>query len=153
MTLLKQVELRTDPQARTYVKNEIVTVRFALADGSVASREGANTYKQGDALITGSTGDQWSVTRDRFDAKYTPVAPLHHGQDGTYRNVPVPVLAKQINEDFSVERTAGGDIIYGKAGDWLMQYAPDDYGIVQNAKFQKVYQLATTQTGLVLDSF
>jgi len=104
-------------------------------------------------LITGSTGDQWSVTRDRFDAKYTPVAPLHHGQDGTYRNVPVPVLAKQINEDFSVERTAGGDIIYGKAGDWLMQYAPGDYGIVQNAKFQKVYQLATTQTGVVLDSF
>jgi len=142
MNLFKQVELRTDPQARTYIKNETVSVRFASSDGSVASREGANTYRKGDALITGSTGDQWSVTRDRFDAKYKPVPPLLHGQDGSYRNNPMPVLAKQIHEDFSVERTAGGDIIHGKAGDWLMQYAPGDHGIVQNAKFQKVYQLA-----------
>jgi len=141
MNLLKLVDLRNDPLARRYEKNELVTVRFATVDGSVASREGANTYKVGDALITGSTGDHWSVTRDRFDAKYTPIAPLQHGQNGSYRNIPTPVLAKQIGEDFSVARSNGGDIIHGKAGDWLMQYAPGDNGIVQNAKFIKVYQL------------
>lgn len=141
MNLLQRVELRNDSEAHTYVKNEIVTVKFATSDGSVASREGANTYRTGDALITGSTGDEWSVTRDRFDAKYTPVAPLQHGQDGSYRNIPMPILAKQIHQDFSVERSSGGDIIHGKAGDWLMQYAPGDHGIVQAAKFQKVYSL------------
>jgi len=144
MNLHNQVELRKDPAARTYVKNEVVSVRFASSAGSVASREGTNTYQAGDALITGSTGDHWSVTRDRFDAKYTPIAPLQRGQDGDYRNIPIPVLAKQIHQDFSVARSLGGDIIYGKAGDWLLQYAPGDYGIVQNAKFQKVYQLVTT---------
>ena len=144
MNLHKQVELRGDSQARTYVKNEVVTVQFATSNGSIASREGANSYHSGDALITGSTGDKWSVTRDRFDAKYTPVAPTQHGQDGSYRNKPMPVLAKQIHEDFSVERSAGGDVIRGNAGDWLMQYAPRDHGIVQNAKFMKVYQLMTT---------
>jgi hypothetical protein len=141
MNLYKQVELRGDSQARTYVKNEVVAVRFATTNGSVASREGANSYHVGDALITGSTADHWSVTRGRFDAKYIPVPPTQHGQDGSYRNKPIPVLAKQIHEDFSVERSAGGDVIHGKAGDWLMQYAPGDHGIVQNAKFQKVYQL------------
>lgn len=143
MTLYKQVELRGDPQARTYIKNEIVAVRFATENGAVASREGTNSYRMGDALITGSTGDEWSVTRDRFDAKYVPIAPLEHGEDGHYRNIPMPILAKQIAEDFSVARSAGGDVIYGKAGDWLMQYAPGDHGIVQNAKFQKVYRLKT----------
>lgn len=141
MNLLKHTDLRNDPRARSYIKHEVVTVRFAAADGNVASREGANTYRAGDALITGSTGDQWSVTRDRFDTKYTAIAPLQHGQDGSYRNIPIPVLAKQIQEDFSIERSVGGDVIHGKAGDWLMQYAPGDHGIVQNAKFQKVYQL------------
>lgn len=135
-----QLDLRIDPQARSYVKNEVVTVKFATADGAVMSREGANTYNQGDALITGSTGDHWSVTRDRFDAKYVPISPLQHGQDGAYRNIPLLVLAKQMPHDFSIHRTSGGDVIHGKAGDWLMQYAPGDHGIVEQAKFAKVYK-------------
>ena len=137
---LTQIELRTDPKAARYIKDEVVTVVFATAAGAVASREGANNYAAGDALITGSTGDRWSVTRDRFDAKYLPVPPLAHGQNGAYRNIPVPVFAKQIDHAFAVQRSQGGDLIKGQAGDWLMQYAPGDYGIVENAKFQKVYR-------------
>jgi hypothetical protein len=143
MTISPPIDLARDPHARQYIKNETVAVTFATSAGAVASREGANRYAIGDALITGSTGDHWSVSRDRFDAKYMPVPPLAHGQDGAYRNKPIPVYAKQIHEPFSVPRTAGGDVIHGKADDWLMQYAPGDNGIVENAKFQKVYRLAT----------
>jgi PGDYG protein len=142
MSLLQNIDLARDTNARSYIKNETVNVVFAKQQGEVASREGANRYATGDALITGSTGDKWSVTRDRFDAKYLPVPPLEHGQDGTYRNKLIPVLAKQIHETFSVQRAAGSDVIHGNAGDWLMQYAPGDYGIVENAKFRKVYRVA-----------
>jgi hypothetical protein len=136
------IDLACDPLASQYVKNETVSVIFAKENGAVASREGGNRYIIGDALITGSTQDQWSVSRDRFDAKYVPVAPLTHGHDGAYRNIPIPVFAKQMPQDFSVQRAAGSDLIHGKAGDWLMQYAPGDYGIVENAKFMKVYRKA-----------
>lgn len=139
-SILTHIDLRNDAQARSYVKNEVVTVAFATADGVIASREGPNTYHSGDALITGSTGDRWSVTRARFDAKYTPIAPLQPGHDGAYRNIPVAILAKQMPEDFAIERTRGSDLLRGKAGDWLMQYAPGDYGIVEQAKFAKVYR-------------
>jgi len=141
MTSLKSIDLHSDSAARQYVKNEVVQVVFASEPGEIASREGANRFAIGDALITGSTGDRWSVSRDRFDAKYVPVPPVVHGQDGAYRNKPIPVLAKQMREAFSVERAAGGDIIRGNAGDWLMQYAPGDYGIVEDAKFKKVYRV------------
>jgi len=139
--LFENFDLEKDTSAGRYIKEEIVTVRFADEAGSVASREGANRYAMGDALITGSTGDRWSVSRDRFDAKYEPIAPLLHGQPGAYRNKPIPVWAKQIQAPFRVQRIAGGDVITGNAGDWLMQYAPGDYGIVDNTKFQKVYRL------------
>lgn len=139
MKVLEHIELRSDPQASSYVKNEIVQVRFATENGDVQSREGPNRYAAGDALITGSTGDVWSVTRARFDAKYEPLPPLQQGESGAYRNKPLPVLAKQISEPFGVRRSSGGDLIRGAAGDWLMQYAPGDYGIVENAKFLKVY--------------
>jgi len=145
MQPLQNVDLETDTRAARFVKDEVVTVRFATAAGAVASREGANSYAVGDALITGSTGDHWSVSRDRFDTKYLPVPPLVHGQDGAYRNRPNAVLAKQIFAAFAVARSVGGDLIRGEAGDWLMQYAPGDYGIVANAKFRKVYKPAPTK--------
>jgi len=140
MKILTLIDLARDSQARRYVKNEIVSVTFAKQPGEVSSREGANRYAVGDALITGSTGDHWSVSRDRFDAKYTAIAPLAHGQDGAYRNKPIPVFAKQMNETFAIARSFGGDMIRGNAGDWLLQYAPGDYGIVEKVKFEKVYR-------------
>jgi hypothetical protein len=118
-------------------------VVFAAQGGSLQSREGLNRYAPGDALIIGSTGDRWSVTRERFLAKYSPVAPTIAGENGRYTNKPLPVLAVRISQDFSIERAPGGDVIQGKAGDWLLQYAPGDHGIVEAAKFAKVYRRIT----------
>jgi hypothetical protein len=134
------IDLRSSRNAKPYEKHETVDVEFALTDGHVQSREGKNSYVAGDALIIGSTGDRWSVTRDRFDVKYLPLAPTRAGQNGRYTNIPAPVLAQMMPQDFSIERQAGGDVIHGKAGDWLLQYAPGDHGVVQAAKFSKVYR-------------
>jgi hypothetical protein len=143
MIELKNVDLRTDPAAQRFVKDEAVAVEFATRDGELMSLEGANRYAPGDALVTGSTGDRWVVSRARFDAKYAPAdAALAHGQPGPYRNRPAVVLAKQMDAPFSIARSAAGDVLRGIAGDWVMQYAPGDYGVVQTLRFAKVYRLA-----------
>ncbi len=140
MPELKNIDLRNDPNAARYVKNELVLVAFAGATGELISREGLNRFQTGDALITGSTGDRWCVSRDRFDAKYEAVPPLSHGADGRYRNRPIPVLAKQMRTAFSIARCENGDLLLGLTQDWLLQYGPGDFGIVENARFQKVYR-------------
>jgi hypothetical protein len=144
MNDLKNLNLRDDAAARRVVKDETVNVEFAATQGELMSLEGPNRYLPGDALITGSTGDRWVVSRERFDAKYVPAdAARMHGEAGAYRNRPAVVLAKQMNEAFSLARSAsGGDVLRGAAGDWIMQYAPGDYGVVQAARFAKVYRLA-----------
>src|SRR6201996_36112 len=134
-------DLAADPAAQRAVKDETVSVEFAAQAGKLASAVGVNRYSPGDALITGSTGDLWSVSRDRFDAKYDPQPPTVRGQAGLYRNRPVPVLAKCMGQPFTVARTAGGDPLLGDAGDWLIQYSPGDYGIVDKARFERVYRL------------
>jgi hypothetical protein len=133
-------DLSTDPAAAAYVKDETVDVVFADRDGTLQSREGPNRYRTGDALITGSTGDRWSVTRDRFDARYQAILPQAHGEDGGYRAKPVAVWAKQISTPFTVARRAGGDVLSGQAYDWVLQYAPGDYGVVEDARFRRVYR-------------
>jgi hypothetical protein len=144
MTELKNLDLTQDANALRVVKDETVAVEFAASEGELLSLEGPNRYVRGDALITGSTGDRWVVSRERFDAKYLPAdAALAHGEAGAYRNRPAVVLAKQMNEAFSLARSAsGGDVLRGVAGDWVMQYAPGDYGVVQAARFAKVYRRA-----------
>jgi PGDYG protein len=133
--------LAEDSAARSAIKDETVAVTFAEQDGELASAVGINRYRLGDAILTGSTGDRWSVSRDRFDAKYEPQTPTLPGRPGSYRNRPVPVLAMRVDQAFTVSRSAGGDVLRGNAGDWLIQYAPGDYGIVDKARFERVYRL------------
>jgi hypothetical protein len=144
MIELSNIDLRTDAAAQRFVKDETVHVEFASGEGELMSLEGPNRYTAGDALVTGSTGDRWVVSRERFDAKYLPaVEALKHGEPGAYRNRPAVVLAKQMDAPFSMARSAaGGDVLRGTAGDWIMQYAPGDYGVVQAARFAKVYRRA-----------
>jgi hypothetical protein len=124
------------------VKDELVAVEFAAHAGEMQSAVGLNRYVTGDALLTGSTGDRWCVSRARFDAKYRPEGPTSAGQPGRYRNLPAPIRAKQMPVAFSIARCAGGDLLRGEPGDWLMQYAPGDYGIVARARFDAVYRIA-----------
>ena len=46
----------------------------------------------------------------------------------------------QMTVEFTVERFASGDLLRGNAGDWLVQYAPGDHGIVAAARFDRVYR-------------
>ena len=139
---LTDIDLAHDPDAAHYFKTEVVQVVFAPEAGELISLEGPNKYQVGDAIITGCTGDRWSVDRHRFDAKYQAVAPTVHGQDGAYTAKPVPVLARQINEPFTAARSAGRDVLRGEAGDWLMQYGPGDFGVCGKSRFERVYKKA-----------
>ena len=134
-------DLDRDADAVWAVKDELVTVEFAVAPGTLQSAVGINRYEPGDALLTGSTGDRWCVSRARFDAKYRSEPPTLEGHSGRYRNLPVAVRAKRMAVPFRVARTAGGDLLSGAAGDWLMQYAPGDFGVVAAARFDSVYRV------------
>ena len=140
-------DLSADPAARLAVKDETVRVEFAVQSGSLTSAVGSNRYAVGDALITGSTGDRWCVSRDRFDAKYDPVPPVGRGEAGLYHNRPINVLAKRMESAFKVSRQAGGDVLQGAPGDWLLQYAPGDFGVVERTRFERVYRLIARTTG------
>jgi uncharacterized protein (DUF2237 family) len=135
-------DLAADPAAVWIIKDEVVSVEFAQQAGVLESAVGLNRYAVSDALLTGSTGDRWCVSRDRFDAKYRAEAPTVAEEAGRYRNLPVPVLAKLMAVAFTIARSAGGDVLRGEAGDWLLQYAPGDHGVVARARFEQVYRLA-----------
>jgi len=136
---LSDVDLAADPHAARYVKSEVVDVVFAEQSGVIQSRVGPNHYGAGDALLVGCDGDRWSVARALFDAKYVPEPGTAAGAAGSYRNRPAPVYARQYAQAFVVTR-ASGDVLHGRAGDWLLQYGKGDHGIADAGRFARVYR-------------
>lgn len=137
---MSDYDLCRDPLAAIYEKQETVTVEFATEAGELMSKVGPNRYAAGDALVSGVDGDRWSVSRERFERAYLPLPPTVAGASGRYRNIPRPVWARQMGEAFRCQRTAGGDWLCGEAGDWLLQYAPGDFGLASDARFRQVYR-------------
>jgi hypothetical protein len=134
------IDLTGDRFAERYVKTETVSVEFAAQAGEIISLEGPNRYAAGDALVTGVSGTRWSVERHRFDARYEPIASAAAVKPARYKARPIPVLARRMAEPFTVKRSAGGDVLSGNAGDWVLQYAPGDFGVVLHARFVQVYK-------------
>lgn len=118
-----------------------VAVEFAAQPGVVRTLEGPVHFRSGDALLTGDAGERWPVGRARFDAAYEPIPPTVAGSPGHYRRRPVVVWACRMAERFSVRVGYAGDVLRGEPGDWLVQYAPGDHGIVAQALFAHTYEL------------
>ena len=133
------VDLENDAQAVRVQKSECVSVSFATEAGELQSREGPNKYGVGDAVVQSAAGDRWVVNRPRFEAKYEAVAPTIMGCNGAYMALPQVVLAKLMHTDFSLHRKPGGDLLHGRAGDWVLQYALNDFGVCEKTRFAQVY--------------
>ncbi len=132
-------DLFEDPNALRVRKLPLpVDVAFATEDGICATLEGPVPFSRGDAILTGIRGEQWPVSRERFEARYTPVEGQAMGQDGHYLKQTQTALARRLNARLRVTLPAGGQIA-GKPGDWLLQYAQGDYGILDEEIFLATY--------------
>lgn len=135
------LDLRGDTGARHARRREsVVDVRFARTPGVLVTREGPVRHAAGDALLTGAAGERWPVRRAVFELHYRAAPGTLAGGDGRYLRNPQQVLALQLDAARTVA-TRGGDPLQGRAGDWLLQYAPGEFGIVSADIFAATYEL------------
>ncbi len=135
-------DLARDPAARRASRRPAtLQVRFAATPGVVQTLEGPVRHRSGAALVCGLHGECWPVEREPFDRRYEPVDGLTAGCDGLYRRRPGVVFARRVEEALAVPVGAEGDLLHGRPGDWLLQYAPGEYGIVAPGIFCDTYEL------------
>ncbi len=141
MLELKDFDLTQDPAAGRFIKTEIVQVNFASLPGELISLEGPNRYQSGDAIITGCTGDRWSVDRHRFDTKYQAVPPTVDGA-GWRLYGEAGTGAGQADQRAIYGCPFGGAVMcyMAKRGTGSMQYGPGDFGVCGQSRFARVYQ-------------
>lgn len=118
-----------------------VQVRFTPEACTVQTNEGLVHARPGDAILTGSAGEHWRVSRARFAEKYRPAQHTRPGEDGPYLSLRKHILAVQMSETFEVQLADGQSRLTGKAGDWLVDYGDGSLGIVSAAIFSTTYEI------------
>lgn len=118
-----------------------VRVQFAAAPCTVQTREGLVHAKTGDAIVTGTAGERWRVSRAHFTEKYKPSETTPNGEAGTYLSLPNTILAVPMTEEFEVVLADGISRLKGRVGDWLVDYGDGSLGIVSPDIFTTTYEV------------
>ena len=134
-------DLSSDPGAFKARKRPLaLAVVFARDAGLLITREGPVRYEAGDALLTGTIGERWAVSRARFKETHEPLPGVTFGEDGYYRKAPLAVWAWQVDHPLAVPLSADRGILHAKRGDFIVQYAPGDWAVVGEAIFAETYE-------------
>ena len=118
-----------------------VDVRFTPIACTIQTPEGVVHAMTGDAIITGTAGEQWRVSHARFGDKYQPVPPTVAGHTGRYVSLPNRILAVPMTEEFEVLLADGISRLHGRPGEWLVDYGDGSLGIVSEAIFATTYEV------------
>jgi hypothetical protein len=118
-----------------------IQVQFTPIACTVQTPEGVVHARPGDAILTGTAGERWRVSRERFAEKYRPVPPTLGGEAGRYMSLPNRILALPMTDSFEVLLADGVSRLSGHAGDWLVDYGDGSLGIVSRAIFSTTYAI------------
>ncbi len=118
-----------------------IDVRFTPVACTVQTSEGVVHARPGDAIITGTAGEHWRVSRSRFSDKYRPVPPTVAGEAGRYVSLPNRIMAVPMTEAFEVMLADGVSRLKGLPGEWLVDYGDGSLGIVSAAIFASTYTI------------
>jgi hypothetical protein len=119
-----------------------IEVRFTPVACTVQTPEGLVHAAPGDAIITGTAGEHWRVSRARFPDRYRPVPPTVAGEAGRYVSLPNRIMAVPMTNAFEVLLADGVSRLSGRAGEWLVDYGDGSLGIVSEAIFANTYEIS-----------
>jgi len=118
-----------------------IDVRFTPVACTVQTSEGLVHAAPGDAIITGTAGEHWRVSRARFADKYRPVPPTVAGEAGRYISLPNRIMGVPMTQPFEVLLADGVSRLNGRPGEWLIDYGDGSLGIVSPEIFATTYQI------------
>jgi len=131
----EQPDLSQDPDAFETAKRPIpLDYKIAEENETIQTKEGPVNAVAGDAIMTGTEGENWPIPAEKFEQTYDVLEP------GIAAKKNIPVFAKEMPEPFQVKVSWSEDLLQGEAGDYLVEYGPGDYGVVGAEIFRKTYK-------------
>ena len=128
-------DLSAEPDAFETAKRPIpLEFRIAEKDEVIQTKEGPVGASTGDAIMTGTEGENWPIPGEKFEQTYDIIEP------GMAAKKDIAVFAKEMPKVFQVKVSWSEDLLQGEPGDFLVQYGVGDYGVVGREIFRKTYK-------------
>lgn len=135
---------------RHYKKTKPIWAKKLDADKTVDTLEGPVTYRAGDYLCKGPSGDVWGQEEVALFKKYDPAPNTKADREGWLKLIPktdaAGVMAAAVDHDFSVRHPVWGTF-NGRAGDYLVKSYedkdtpyPEEIWIVKKDIFESTYE-------------
>ena len=123
-----------------------LAVSFATKHTNVPTPEGTVTCAPGDAIMTGTEGENWPIPLKRFAETYKPADGQKLGAPGRYNKRQRFVWADALAQPENVILGDGRGTLRGNAGDWIVRYGHGDAAIVRGNIFATTYEAASSET-------
>lgn len=115
----------------------LTEVDYQERQGIIQTREGSASFQPGDFLARGVQNEEWPITREHFATSYEQVSEHDAAGFASYRAKDT-YQAYQILEPFTLKRSKG-DILAGKAGDYLLR-SGERMWIIDRTIFEQSYE-------------
>lgn len=126
--------LERDESAFKTTKKPIpLDFRIVDKEETIKTLEGPVVAQKGDFVMTGTEGENWPIPKDNFKATYNIV------EKGKASKNETEVYAKQLEVPSQVKVDWSDSLLTAKPGDYLVQYGPKDYGVVDQKIFDQTY--------------
>ncbi len=116
---------------------ELTEDDYKKRNGTIKTLEGVVAFLPGDYLMQGVDNEEWATARSSFQATYERVSAFDREGFAVYQANDVR-LAYQIREAFVVKKTSG-DILNGKAGDYLVK-SGENIWVIDRDIFERTYE-------------
>ncbi len=114
---------------------------FAAQTGVIQTLEGPVSHQVGDAIVTGTAGERWPISRERFERTYRPADQMGRmGRDGWFVKEPVVVQAVRAQADARVSLGGERGTLAAQGGDWILTGPAGDSWVVADGIFQQMYE-------------
>jgi hypothetical protein len=120
---------------------------FEERGGAVKTLEGSVKFQPGDYLariLVDEEWKEWPIESDYFQVTYTQVEGPNQEGFSIYSPPVIERQAVQIDHPFTVDLASNGNLVEGKAGDYLIRMGERAW-IVGQKIFKEIYQLISTK--------
>jgi len=111
-----------------------ITIHFEIAnkDTKVQTMEGEEVAKKGGFIITGTVGEKYVISPDKFPKKYTNIKYLNKEKTkGKATKVIDNKKYEYLDPMTNFKATTWAGTIKGDSNDILIRYGDNDYGIIK----------------------
>lgn len=125
------------------VKPIPVFLSFEIAknNGFIQTLEGVQSINKDDFVMTGLKDERYCVTKEKFYKKYTIVKLNEENINLAKKNISLNTVYEYIKPSVELMTIMNNELFKISNHDYLIRYEKNDFGIIKNDLFFKLYEI------------